>query len=330
MGFIDDMKQKAKANKKTVVLPESTDVRVLTAASTIAKEAFANVVLTGKKAEISQAAKDNNIDLTGVIIVDVEESDKREAYTAAFYELRKAKGMTMEKAQELMLDPVYFGMMMIKQGDADGLVSGAAHSTADTMRPALQIVKTAPGCSLVSTYFIMDVPNCDFGKGGLMIFSDCALVENPNAEQLADIAIASSTSAKSMLGIEPIVAMLSYSTMGSAKSEMTEKVIKATAIAREKCPDLLIDGEMQLDAALIEKTAKSKAPNSKVAGRANCLIFPDLNSGNIGYKLTERLAKAQAYGPVTQGLAKPINDLSRGCKAEDIVGVVAITAVQAQ
>jgi phosphate acetyltransferase len=328
MSFIENMKQKAQSSKKKIVLPEGTDLRVLTAASAAAKEGLAEVILVGKKEDILKAA--GKIDLTQVTIIDVETAEKRTEYTQSFYELRKSKGITMEQAEELLKDPVYFGNMMIKHNDADGLVSGAIHSTADTLRPALQIIKTAPGTSLVSSFFIMVIPDCEYGQDGVFLFSDCGLNENPNAEQLSEIAISSAYSMKNLLGITPIVAMLSYSTYGSANSELTQKVVQATALAKQKAPDLLIDGEMQVDAALVASTAKLKAPNSKVAGQANVLIFPDLNAGNIGYKLTERLAKAQAYGPITQGLAKPINDLSRGCKAEDIVGVIAMTAVQAQ
>jgi phosphate acetyltransferase len=328
MSFLDEMKQKARANKKKIVLPEGTDLRVLTAASVAAKEELAEVILVGNKADILKAA--GEIDLSQVTIVDVQTAEKKEEYIESFYELRKTKGITKEQARELMKDPVYFGNMMIKNNDADGLVSGAIHSTADTLRPALQIIKTAPGTSLVSSFFIMVIPNCEYGQDGVFLFSDCGLNENPNAEQLSEIAISSAHTMKNLLGITPIVAMLSYSTYGSANSELTQKVVQATALAKQKAPDLLIDGEMQVDAALVASTAKLKAPNSTVAGKANVLIFPDLNAGNIGYKLTERLAKAQAYGPVTQGLAKPINDLSRGCKAEDIIGVIAMTAVQAQ
>ncbi len=328
MNFIDEIKKKAKSNKMKIVLPEGTDLRVLTAASIAAQEGLAEIILVGKKEDIIKAA--GNIDLSQVNIIDVETAEKREEYTQSFYELRKSKGLTIEQAEELLKDPVYFGNMMIKHSDADGLVSGAIHSTADTLRPALQIIKTAPGTNLVSSFFIMVIPNCEYGQDGVFLFSDCGLNENPNAEQLSEIAISSAHSMKALLGITPIVAMLSYSTYGSANSELTQKVVQATTLAKQKAPDLLIDGEMQVDAALVASTAKLKAPNSAVAGQANVLIFPDLNAGNIGYKLTERLAKAQAYGPITQGLAKPINDLSRGCKAEDIVGVIAMTAVQAQ
>lgn len=328
MGFIDEMKEKAKRSKKKIVLPEGTDLRVLTAASIAAQEGLAEIILTGSKEEILKAA--NGLDLSQVTIIDVEKSEKQEEYAQSFYELRRSKGITIEQAREIVKDPVYFGNMMIKHNDADGLVSGAIHSTADTLRPALQIIKTAPGTNLVSSFFIMVIPDCEYGQDGVFLFSDCGLNENPTAEQLADIAVSSANSMKALLGITPIVAMLSYSTYGSAKSELTQKVVEATALAKQKAPDLLLDGEMQVDAALVAATAKLKAPGSKVAGKANVLIFPDLNAGNIGYKLTERLAKAQAYGPVTQGLAKPINDLSRGCKAEDIIGVIAMTAVQAQ
>jgi phosphate acetyltransferase len=328
MSFIDVMKQKAKLSKKKIVLPEGTDLRVLTAASVAAAEGLAEIILVGSKEDILKAA--GNIDLSQVTIIDVEAAEKREEYAQGFYELRKSKGLTIEEARETLKDPVYFGNMMIKHNDADGLVSGAIHSTADTLRPALQIIKTAPGTSLVSSFFIMVIPDCEYGEDGVFLFSDCGLNEDPNAEQLSEIAISSAHTMQNLLGVTPIVAMLSYSTYGSANSVLTQKVVQATALAKQKAPTLLIDGEMQVDAALVASTAKLKAPNSTVAGKANVLIFPDLNAGNIGYKLVERLAKAQAYGPVTQGLAKPINDLSRGCKAEDIIGVIAMTAVQAQ
>jgi phosphate acetyltransferase len=270
------------------------------------------------------------LDLSGIKIEDPLKSDKTEEYSRIFYELRKSKGISLEQASEIMKNPLYFGVMMVKNGDADGMVAGAANSTADTLRPALQILKTAPGTKLVSAFFVMVVPDCEYGKDGTFIYADCGLVENPDAEQLSEIAIASAKSFKTLVQEEPKVAMLSYSSYGSAKSELTEKVITATKLAKEKAPDVAIDGELQGDAALVPAIAKTKAPESNVAGKANVLIFPDLNCGNIAYKLTERLAKAEAYGPITQGIAKPVNDLSRGCSAEDIVGVVAITAIQAQ
>ncbi len=330
MSFIDDMKQKAKNEIKTIVLPEATDVRTLEATEQIGKEEFAKVVLVGNKEEILKIAKENNFDISKAEIVEPKTSEKYEEYSNSFYELRKNKGMTIEKANELMLDPVYFGMMMLKQGDADGLVSGAAHSTADTLRPALQIIKTAPGTKLVSTFSFMVVPNCEFGDNGVFVFSDCGLNPNPNAEELSEIAISSANSYKQLTSRDARVAMLSFSSYGSASSPEVEKVQQATAMAKEKAPELALDGELQLDAAIVPEIGQSKAPGSKVAGTANTLIFPDLQAGNIGYKLVERLGKAEAYGPICQGIAKPVNDLSRGCKAADIVGVVAITAVQAQ
>ena len=236
----------------------------------------------------------------------------------------------MEKAESLMLDPVYFGMMMVKLNRADGLVSGAAHSTADTLRPALQILKTAPGTKLVSCFFVMCVPDCEYGENGTFVFADCGLNQNPTPDELSEIAISSSESFKQLVGKDARVAMLSYSSYGSAKSELVDKVVEATRLVREKMPDMLVDGELQVDAAIVPAIAKSKAPGSKVEGKANTLVFPDLNSGNIAYKLVQRLAKAEAYGPLCQGIARPVNDLSRGCSADDIVGVVAITAVQAQ
>ena len=238
--------------------------------------------------------------------------------------------MTEEEASKLIEEPIYFGMMMLKNGEADGLVSGAAHSTSNTLRPALQILKTAPNTKLVSAFFVMCVPNCEYGEHGTFIYGDSGLNQNPNADELSEIAISSAKSFRSLVEAEPKVAMLSYSTYGSAKSELTEKVIEATKLVKEKAPDLLVDGELQVDAAIIPEVSKSKAPGSPIEGNANVLIFPDLNAGNIGYKLTQRLAKAEAYGPLCQGIAKPVNDLSRGCSADDIVGVVAITAVQAQ
>ena len=245
--------------------------------------------------------------------------------------MRKEKGIDIEKAKEMMKNNIYFGTMMVYMGDADGLVAGSICSTADTLRPALQILKTAPNTKLVSSFFIMNVPNCQYGEEGTFLFADCGLNTNPNAEELAEIAISSCHSWKQLIGKEERVAMLSYSTLGSAPlTDFTSKVIEATKIVKEKCPDFNVEGELQLDAALVPSVASQKAPESKVAGKANILIFPDLNAGNIGYKLVQRLAGAEAYGPITQGIKKPVNDLSRGCSAEDIIGVVAITAVQAQ
>ncbi|HOA96207.1 MAG TPA: phosphate acetyltransferase [Acetivibrio saccincola] len=328
MSFIEKLIERAKSDVKTIVLPEGTDKRVVQAASMIKEQGIANVVLVGDEDEILKLA--DGLDLSGIKIENPLKSDKTEEYSKIFYELRKSKGISLEQAAEFMKNPLYFGVMMVKNGDADGMVAGAANSTADTLRPALQILKTAPGTKLVSAFFVMVVPDCEYGKDGTFIFADCGLVENPDAEQLSEIAITSAKSFKTLVQEEPKVAMLSYSSYGSAKSELTEKVINATKLAQEKAPDIAIDGELQADAALVPAIAKKKAPGSNVAGCANVLIFPDLNCGNIAYKLTERLGKAEAYGPITQGIAKPVNDLSRGCSAEDIVGVVAITAIQAQ
>ncbi len=330
MNFIEIIKEKASKDIKTIVLPEATDIRVLKATEIINKEKFAKVVLIGNEAEVNKLLKENNINIGNTKIINPETSEKKEEYANTLYELRKAKGMTKEQAEELILNPVYYGMMMVKLDEADGLVSGAAHSTADTLRPALQIIKTAPGTKLVSTFAAMDVPNCEFGENGLFFFGDCGLNQNPNSEELAQIALSTARSFENLVGAKAKVAMLSYSTMGSAKAEEVTKVQEATKIAKENAPELMLDGEMQLDAAIVPEIAKSKAPESKVAGHANVLIFPELEAGNIGYKLVERLGKAEAYGPICQGIAKPVNDLSRGCKAEDIAGAVAITAVQAQ
>ena len=330
MDFISTIKERARKDIKKIVLPEASDVRILKAAEIALSEAYAEIVLVGNEASIKAMAEENNIDIAKAIIVDPLNSEKSKEYAENLYELRKAKGMTLEQAEELVKDEVYYGMMMVKMNDADGLVSGAIHSTSDTLRPALQILKTAPGTKLVSAFFLMVVPNCEFGENGVFVFGDCGLNENPNAEQLAEIAASSSQSFEKLVGKEAKVAMLSYSTMGSAKSELTQKVIDATNIVKENYPEIKVDGEMQLDAAIVPSVGKSKAPNSEIAGCANTLIFPDLNAGNIGYKLTQRLAKAEAYGPLCQGIARPVNDLSRGCSAEDVAGVVAITAVQAQ
>ena len=330
MSFIEEVKQRAKKELKTIVLPEATDIRVLKATQTVLKEGYAKIILIGNEEEIITKAKENNINIEGATIIDPMKSSKREEYANTLYEIRKNKGMTLEQAQELVNHPVYYGMVMVKVDEADGLVSGCAHSTADTLRPALQILKTAPGTKLVSAFFIMVVPDCKYGQNGTFIFGDCGLNENPDSEALSEIAISSSKSFKQLVGEEPKVAMLSYSTHGSAKSEQTQKVIDATNLVKEKMPDLLVDGELQLDAAIIPEVAAFKAKESPLKGEANVLIFPDLEAGNIGYKLTQRLAKAEAYGPLCQGIAKPVNDLSRGCSADDIAGVVAITAVQAQ
>ena len=319
--FLDRMKSLAKADKKTIVLPEGEDSRTLEAAAKIVAEDLANIVILGDPAAI---------DVAGASVIDPASSDKRQAYADALYELRKAKGMTPEQAYEQVADNTYYGTMMVKLGDADGLVSGACHSTANTLRPALQILKTAPGTKLVSSFFIMCTPATEYGENGTLLFADCGLNIAPDADQLSEIAISSAATWKSLMSDEPVVAMLSYSTMGSAGGDTAEKVQEATRLAKEKAPELALDGDLQLDAALEASVGLLKAPNSKVPGNANILVFPDLAAGNIGYKLVQRFAKAEAYGPVLQGIAKPVNDLSRGCSAEDIVGVVAITAVQAQ
>ena len=329
MTFIDEIKARAKESIKTIILTESEDVRVLKAAQMVKSEGFANVILIGNKEDANKLAKENDINIDGIDMIDPENSEKFEEYANAFYELRKAKGMTIEKARETLKDNMYFGTMMVKQGDADGVVSGACHSTANTLRPALQILKTAPGTKLVSAFFLMVVPNCKYGENGIFIFGDSGLVENPSADDLSEIAISSSKSFEQLTGKEAKVAMLSYSTYGSAHSELTEKVVEATKLLKEKEPSLICDGELQLDAAIVPEIAKSKAPEGTLNGEANTLIFPDLNAGNIGYKLVQRLANAEAYGPLCQGIARPVNDLSRGCNSDDIVGVVAITAVQA-
>ena len=330
MNFIDNIKQRAKQDIKTIVLPEAEDLRVLKATDTILKEKFAKVVLVGDEEIIVKKAKENNIEIEGAKIVNPSKSENYDEYVKLLVELRKNKGMTEEEAKKLILDPVYFGMMMVKEGVADGLVSGAAHSTADTLRPALQILKTAEGTKLVSAFFVIVVPNCEYGENGTFIFADSGLNPNPGVDELEAIAVSSAKSFESLVQKEAKIAMLSYSTYGSAKSELTEKMVNATNQIKANNPDLAIDGELQLDAAIVPEIAKSKAPGSKVAGQANVLIFPDLNAGNIGYKLVQRLAKAEAYGPLWKGIAKTVNDLSRGCSSEDIVGVVAITALQAQ
>lgn len=331
MSFIEDVKAKAKANLKTIVLPEAEDKRTLEAAEQIKKEGFAKLILLGNKETIEKDAKSYGFDLSGIELVDPKTYSSLDDYVATLVELRKSKGMTEEEARKLLTESnTYFGVMMVKKGDADGLVSGACHSTADTLRPSLQILKTKPGTKLVSAFFVMVVPDCKYGENGTFVFSDCGLNQNPTAEELAAIAESSAESFRFLVGKEPRVAMLSYSTLGSAKHDDVTKVQEATRIAKENNPNLLLEGELQLDAALVESVASLKAPNSKVAGHANTLIFPNLDAGNIGYKLVQRLAKAEAYGPMTQGIARPVNDLSRGCSAEDIVGVVAITAVQCQ
>ena len=332
MNFIENIKNRAKQEIKTIVLPEAEDIRTLKATQIALKEKYANIVLVGNEEIIKQKAQENNVNIEGATIINPQTSKDYEKYAQLLYELRKNKGMTIEQAKELVLNPVYFGMLMVKDEEtkADGLVSGAAHSTADTLRPALQILKTAPDTKLVSAFFVMVVPDCEYGENGTFIFGDAGLNENPNPDQLSEIAISSSKSFEQLVQKEPKVAMLSYSSHGSAHSELTEKVIEATKLLKEKEPNLIADGELQLDAAIIPEVAASKAPTSPLKGEANVLIFPNLDAGNIGYKLVQRLGKAEAYGPLCQGIAKPVNDLSRGCSAKDIAGVIAITAVQAQ
>lgn len=325
-AFLDSVLSRAKTNRQTIVLPEGDDVRTLEAAETILAQDIAELVILGD----AEAIRSSSYQLEGAQIVDPRTAPNREELAEKLYELRKEKGMTPEKALELMDDVLYYGVMMVKTGLANGMVAGACHSTGDVLRPCLQILKTAPGIKLVSAFFVMVVPDCEYGENGIFIFADSGLEVQPDAERLAHIALSSAKSWQTLVETEPVVAMLSHSTYGSAKNADADKVIEATAIAKSLAPDLALDGELQLDAAIIPSVGSSKAPESSVAGKANVLVFPDLDSGNIGYKLTQRLAKAEAYGPITQGIAAPVNDLSRGCTAEDIVGVIAITCVQAQ
>ena len=325
MAIIEKIKAQAKSNVKHIVLPEGEETRNIQAAAKITAEGIARITVLGNVDKVKAVAAQTGTDLTGIEIIDPAASEKTAAYANLLFELRKAKGMTEEEAAKKALDPMYYGILMVKTGDADGLVSGAVHSTADMLRPALQIIKSKPGIKTVSSCFMMESP-----VYGVMIFSDCAVNIAPTAEELANIAVAAAESAKTLAGLDPKVAMLSFSTKGSAKHDNVTKVQEATAMAKELAPDLKLDGELQLDAALVPSVGELKAPGSPVAGHANVLIFPDLQAGNIGYKMAQRFGSSEAYGPVLQGIAKPCNDLSRGCSVDDIVATVAITAVQAQ
>ena len=330
MSVIDEIKNKAKANKKTVVLPETTDMRTLTAAAEVISEEIADIILVGKEDEIKAKAEAEGLDLAKASFVDPENCDHLNTYIESLCEARKSKGLLPEDAKEILLsNPLFFGATMVRVGDADGMVAGAINSSANVLRAALQVVKTAPGTEIVSAFMLMDTQAKDMGENGCFVFADCGLNQNPNPEQLAAIASSSAKTFEQLIGATPRVAMLSHSTCGSAKHDDVTKVVEATNIAKEKYPQYLICGELQLDAAIVPEVAASKAPRSEVAGKANVLVFPDLDAGNIGYKLVQRLGGAQAFGPITQGIAKPVNDLSRGCVASDIVGAVAITCVQA-
>ncbi len=326
--FLDRIIERAKADKKTIVLAEGTEPRTIAAADIILKQGIANLIILGNKDEIAKIS--GGYDISAATIIDPETDEHFEDFVQTFYEMRKEKGMTEEKARETMKNTLYFGSMMVKKDLADGMVAGAVNSTANVLRPNLQILRTKPGCKLVSAFFVMVVPDCPYGADGTFIFADSGLNENPDADKVSEIAISSAQSFKQLVEEEPVVGMISYSTYGSAKSELVEKMQEATRLAKEKAPELKLDGEFQVDAAIVPEIGQSKAKGSDVAGKCNVLVFPDLNAGNSGYKLVQRLAKAEAYGPITQGIAKPVNDLSRGCSAEDIAGVVAITCVQAQ
>lgn len=324
--FLDKIIERAKTDKQKIVLPEGSDIRTVQAAREIMDAGIADVIILGSESEVTA----HGIDVSDAIVIDPRASELLEPYAQKFAELRKKKGVTINEAREQMKDESYFGVMMVYMDDADGMVSGACHSTADTLRPALQILKTAPDTELVSSFFVEDVPDCPYGDDGLFVFADCALNIYPTAEELAEIAIASANSFEQLCGGEPHVAMLSYSSYGSGKGESAEKMAEATRIAKERAPQLQLDGELQVDAAIVDTVAALKAPDSPVAGKANVLIFPNIDAGNIAYKLVQRLAKADAFGPILQGVAKPVNDLSRGCSAQDIVGTVAVTCVQSQ
>lgn len=331
MSVIDQIKTKAAADLKHIVLAEGTEPRTVEASAQITQQKLAKVTLVGNTADIKAKASELGVDITGVEIADPATSEKSAAYAQQLFELRQAKGMTLEQATKLInTNTLYFGTMMLKTGDADGMVAGAIKSTGDVLRPALQIIKTAPGIKVVSSCFLMEVPDKAYGQDGVMVFGDCAVIPNPSAEELAAIAISCAQTGKALADLDPKVAMLSFSTKGSAKHENVTKVQEATKIAHELAPELSLDGELQADAALVESVGQLKSPGSPVAGYANVLVFPDLQSGNIGYKLVQRLAGADAVGPIIQGLAKPVSDLSRGCSVDDIVSVTAITAVKAQ
>ena len=327
MRLIEQLKERAKANQKTIVLPESTDERVLDAAVKVTEQGMAKVILIGAEDKIRAAAGDRSLE--GIKVVDPANYDEKDAMRDRLVELRKHKGMTPEQAEASLENPLYFATMLVQMGQADGMVAGAVASTSSVLRPALQILKTAAGTKLVSAFFLMVVPDTEYGANGSFIFADSGLNENPDPEQLAEIAKSSAESFELLVQEDAYVAMLSYSTKGSATSELTEKMIRATEVMKETYPEIPCDGELQVDAAIVPSVAASKAPGSEVAGKANVFVFPNLDAGNIGYKLVQRLAKAEAYGPILQGIGAPVNDLSRGCTAEDIVGVVAITAVQA-
>lgn len=328
MSMLENFKEQAKKLNKTIVLPEGTDGRVIKAASMIVAEKIAQIIVLGKPDQVAEIAKTEGVSADGFQVIDIDTYEKTDELVAKLVELRGAKGVDEAKAREMVKDPLYAGVLMVKVGIADGMVAGAISSTANVLRPSLQLIKTAPGTKLVSDFFVMNVPDCEFGHNGTFFFADPALVQNPTAEELAHIAVNTAKSFKNLVGVEPMVGMLSHSTKGSASHADVDKVVEATKLAKELDPSLKIDGEFQLDAAIVPSVGSSKAPDSPVAGKCNVLIFPDLDAANIGYKLVQRLAKAEAYGPVSQGIAKPINDLSRGCFAEDIVGTVAITAIQ--
>ncbi|MBR3058875.1 MAG: phosphate acetyltransferase [Clostridiales bacterium] len=329
MSMLEKIKNKARANVKKIVLPEGDEPRTVKAAAQIVKEGLATPILLGAADKIAAVAAEQGVDISGIETIDPATSEKAKGYAQELFELRKAKGVTEEGAAQLVADPMYFGIMMVKLGEADGLVSGAVHTTGDMLRPALQIIKAKPGMSIVSSSFLMECPNKELGEDGLLVYADCVVNPCPNAQELAQIAVSAAETARVLCGIEePRVALLSFSTKGSAKHDLVTKVQEATKIAHELAPDLLLDGEMQFDAALVPSVGASKAPGSPVAGRANVLIFPDLQAGNIGYKITQRIGNADCFA-VLQGLAKPCNDLSRGCSVEDIVNTVAMTAVQA-